>query len=884
MQRNTRSYTLVRTVILASATLAIVGVLFAIYQSMAGPPPKRRQPAETATDASADMPSQNGESKPGVPVGQGAEATAGQDNTIVLYSSDSDQAFLELTTREWTPDENQSGLYNVKEPEIRIRTPEGQLAQITADSGLFELTKRDAEKYEPRRGTLMGNVLIRVDRLNTEQRAALPEAEQNDPGPERLVTMHLDSVEFDLENARLQTAGRFSLSAAEGSIEGRGLALRYNEVDSSIESLRIEEEGRIHVKGLGRLFKFDLPGEAEVEEIQEDEQNDAPAVAETMLAATQSTLDDGTMQPAPQPGLSDDDVPVLQLAKEKPERQRPPINYRAVFNENVRVRQVEGGEVTGDLAAGALELVFGFGQQQRDAARSQALAPTARAKQDAVGNLSDEQQVELTVDWAGPLVLTAVDPAEDGEGETGGGTQIIASGGDVRLVQAGRGSVHCGRLIFQEDQERAWLYGDADTPVVIESADGASIAGREMTLDMQAGTALITGPGRMADPRTRTVLDAADQTEKSPDRGAEIRFGHEVNVTFATTTVTKTDPETGESIERRRQYLSNAVFHGDVVMRQAGDSIAGQRIELKLGPPRSAGSFADNIEQLHGEGGVHLVHGEDSVQCERIEVELGLDEGGRIAPRRARAYQNVAANRGPRSITADDTMIVELRSYRVPRDPWDINKARAEALRRGVDPETVDWEKQRTKYENEDRFRPGLLHLLANGQVEVRDPAQNLQVSTTKLDCTFKDGERIDRAEVIGTDAAPAHVELEDFSITGREVYLDVSAESAEVPGPGRLTFLSTRDLDGRELDESVPVAVTWGESMTFNGVHSRAFFTGSVHAVTSESKFDCGELTVDFAERTAASAQADRPATPKVDWWILTPAGRAYPIRRPAR
>ena len=41
MYKDTRSYSLIRTLILASASLAIVGVLFAVYQSMTGPPPSR---------------------------------------------------------------------------------------------------------------------------------------------------------------------------------------------------------------------------------------------------------------------------------------------------------------------------------------------------------------------------------------------------------------------------------------------------------------------------------------------------------------------------------------------------------------------------------------------------------------------------------------------------------------------------------------------------------------------------------------------------------------------------------------------------------------------------------------------------------------------------
>ncbi|MCH7813954.1 MAG: hypothetical protein IID40_08030 [Planctomycetes bacterium] len=143
------------------------------------------------------------------------------------------------------------------------------------------------------------------------------------------------------------------------------------------------------------------------------------------------------------------------------------------------------------------------------------------------------------------------------------------------------------------------------------------------------------------------------------------------------------------------------------------------------------------------------------------------------------------------------------------------------------------------------------------------------------LDCTFRDGRQIDTALVTGTEAAPASVELNAFSIEGREVEIDVTGQSAHVPGRGRMTFLSLRDLDGRRRSEAIPMTITWSENMVFRGLQNRAILTGAVHAATAESVLDCGELIVDFAEPEPAAVQSDADGAgrnSRRNWWIFNP------------
>jgi len=860
-----RSYTLVRTLILASASLAIVGVMFAMYQSMSGRPRVRPDREGTVAEGGVAAPL---DAEQGVPVGQGARLGGGRRGSLTLYDENSDRAKAVVAYQGWEPLDDGENRFHVTEPAISLRTPAGQLVEITAHSGLLQLKNLEGSRLDLRRAKLLGDVRIRIDRLTERQRAALPEEQRADPGPERLITVEFDEVDFDMEYARLETDGRFTVRSMEADIEGTGLALRYNAFNSTVEYLEARSDGKITVRGLGALLRLELPG---AEGLTVTTQ---PAVA---VEAPASPPPRPTTKAAPQ-----EDLPLLVLDRDRrPSPRQQTVRYHAVFAGDVTVRQREDRRLTGELLAETLELLFDFGQEQRDAAEARVGGKAAGDAPDA-GPARDEDRghTELAVSWTGPLVVNVLEaPQEEtDETRTARGTRITASGPDVRLRQIDRGMASCSKLVFHEDTERVWLYGGPDQPVTIESSDGGRLVGREMALDMQGGTGRIVGPGQVSD--TGSSLEIAGGAGRPGQRKVDIRFQKEANLTFDEATVQAVDPDTGAAVERTRQYLRGVVFVGAVSMMQAGDSITGRRVEIELSPPAKEGSFADKIERLRAEGGVSLVHGEDFVRCGRIDVEMGADEGGRVAPRRARAYEQIKATHGNRSITATQSMFVELRSFRVPRDPWDLGKARAEAVRRGIDPTTVDWEQQRVRYESQDRFRPGLLHLEAEGEVRVRDPKQKLHVTAATLDCTFSDGQNIDRAHVAGPGNSPAHVELSDFSITGHDILLDVPAESAEVPGRGRLTFLTDRDLDGRRLADPLPVAVTWGLEMTYNGRQSRALFSGSVHAATQESAFDCGELVVEFAdpqprpgEATAGTASSREE---KDRWWIFTPLAEA--------
>ena len=414
--------------------------------------------------------------------------------------------------------------------------------------------------------------------------------------------MHLEEVDFDLEYAHVESDGPFRLESAEFDIEGQGLTLRYNEADSSIKELRIARAGKITARGLGTMFRVAMPGQ--------DDQAVEPPPTEA------AEVEPAAPPRPPETDLPDDGIPVLALDAPEDKTVRPAVTYRARFSGDVQVRQTEGDQTSATLVADMVELLFSFGQTQREAVRVQAAAPTRGEGADGPdtqttqpATIDDGAAVPptvLTLVWSGPLIIKAVDPQETESAslieETG--TQLTATGQAVRLTQAGRGSLDCNKLVYHEKTERAWLYGTVAAPVIITSPDGGRLEGPEVVLDMTGGAARITGPGRLLDQGPVLGLGPTPATEGEAARGAEIRFQDQVDVTFAEVWG-QVRPLRGEELLHARQIESRTTH--EVRIRQRDDVLTDGRIS-HLGRTFNILAIQDRNER----------HRENVMQC--VEV------------------------------------------------------------------------------------------------------------------------------------------------------------------------------------------------------------------------------------------------------------------------
>ncbi|MBN1510608.1 MAG: hypothetical protein JXB13_01205 [Phycisphaerae bacterium] len=867
-----RASSLIRTVILFSSALAIVGVLFAIVQysgtdGVTPPPgPATTQPRvvrpPTTRPASGKAISWR-EGMPGTP--------EGGKLSIRIYSPDSSVARTEILAREWHPVAGDANEIQVTEPEIRLRTPSGPEIRVTADLAVITGRSVSRNEFDPQRGRLEGHVVLEMDRLSGDARKALPLDEQNaPPDPHRMVRAEVDSLRFDLEASHIETDGPFRADAYEGSIEGTGLSIRYDEVNGRVESLEIQRGERIVLHRMGSSIRIVVPGDASETNTVVPSAAVLPEVAATNPARTPGSES---------PDADEDGIPFLITEKpHRPPAARPIETYTARFEDGVVVEETRAGVVTSRLVGDTLAFLFDVGEQRR-AVAGQTMTPgqPVAAPSAPVGEPDESSEVVLT--WTGRFSLDfLVAGAADATGDR---MHVQATGNPVRLFSE-TGEVSCAELEYHKETERVWLRSPAGGDGAhVASSQAGRIGGQDIFFDRLEGVLRVTGPGSLQGRGSAASMLARPATDQSPAAEPEeelsIRFATAMEATFGSDIYESTDPVTGQPVVRKREVLESAFFSGRVEMAQGHDSLAAERVDIEFGLPAPEAAQAAAIQRVSARGGVRLAHGGDSITCDTMDVTMGPDERGAVSPRYARAEGNVVASRGRRRISATDSMIVDLRLYEKPRPPFDLAAARTIAVSRGVDPDTVDWDARRAAYEARPDYEPGLRRMQAFGTVEIQDPKQGLNIAAANVDCSFapdpqEGGEpRIDKARIAGDPAgSPASVELDDFGIQGRVIHLDAGRQDAEVPGAGRLRFTSRSDLDGRELNEPVPIAITWTQGMTFRGQANRAFFDGAVHGASEDSSLDCDRMVLAFEDL----AESDQPAGLDAEekWWIFAP------------
>lgn len=826
---------------LAVLSLVLAAALFLAYQyretktapillSASSPTPT---PAPTPTPSPAASVTENGS----VAVGPNREVQVGGGKGIrsALYD-DAGNTRGSLIAAEWRPLGESSTKVEVVSPQISIHTPGGQIIELAADRGIIERKSANLSRMELRNAELRGAVHITIDRLTDAQRKALP-ADSAAAETDRYIQLTMDDLFFDLEFARVQTDGPFKVHAAEAEIEGRGLNVRYNELEGRVEELLIAQGERILVANLGNRFRVaglstggDTP----------DDGADATEPRATPIPT-----------PTPTPPTVDGQPPLL--AEDEPRRphERPTDSYTAIFEGEVSVQEYEGDEVVGRLAADYLRILFDFSQRERELARQAPAATAGSASPKAAATTDEAPANHIVLTWSGPLKITSerlAPPAKDAPPPPQR-IQLTATGERV-VVDDGERRVECRKLVYRNDPQAVELTGTVEFPAHVSLADGGELFGREIMLDRAQRQALARGPGGrlIAAPQRgeSTVTGFSLERTSDDETPLEVRFEKEVVVAFDTAAIERFDVRTGQMRKVEREVLRSAVFTGQV----------------------------------------RMVRGDDRFRGERIELDLGLDPNGKQYPTQVRAYENVVAAQGPRYISAAERLVVDFELLEKPREqaPFNLAAARQAATERGENADAIDWAAVRTHYEAQRDYRPGIKKLDAVGNAEVRDPDQQLEIDCEILQCRFRGGREIESGLVTPRHDGRAFVALGAFSISAPQpIPFDALAQTASVEGPGRMTFPSKQDIDGRALAEPLIVGIQWTERMAFDGKRNEAIFHGQVKSETERSRFTCGNLRIDFEDQEPPADQAvAAPTDNPENWWVLQPiidraAGRGH-------
>lgn len=872
-----RASSLLRTLVVATATLTTLMVVFAIYQSAQKPRAPRQpsvpaaaiEPAALNGAAVPDDPPPSGgavELAPNVRIGRGAGAV------LSIYPPTGDQAIAEVEAQDWFPVREGGEEYKLIKPLIRLRARSGQRVNVRSDEGVIEINwiiTGSGKRPEWRRGTLTGSVTVQIDRLTDKEREALPATERDLLAPWRLVTLQLESIAFDLEYNHVRIDGPFSLTSQDVDLEGADLEVRLDPAGENVETLSLAHGRKLVVRGSTEAFSL-----AELQPAGSAAQRTSWLEAlRSGLAAT------GPGQAAPQPARQPEPAPaadalkldeegalVLQGSSSRNEASAPArtTTYQVRFEQDVRVAHERDGAEIGRLESGLLTIL-------RDFVRGGAAAPP---KQDAQpGDSPAPASDTLTVTWTGPLKVEAVDPLSQ-PSDAADRLHVTAVGAPV-IIADPTGEARCDRLFFEREARKIRLEGSASSPIILDNAEQGRIEAVSLSTSAEGDrhTAVFTGPGKLVEvhPPPPDNAEASPVEDVSSASGAvppgTIEFSDRLELDLARRTFTRYDVASLQTVTEDKVIPVEARFFGNTRMTDADNRVAANTMTVLFDPD----ARELRVRSLRADTAVDARLGADaarSITCERLEVDFN-PAAGRIEPVEARAFGNVVASHGSGTLVAEDHVTFTFAKETRIVSGFNPLDACLEARRAGVDPSTLDWEALRRAgaVRNRTETHVYLQSLSARRGVVAKDDRRGLDLQAESLTCVLDADSQLVTATVDGRAEAWARVTIEDLTIEGPSIFVDVIQESARVDAPGRLTFLSLRDLDGRDLSEPAPMTVAWKTSMRFVGERNRAEFSGGVHAESGRHVFDAQELSIDFRD----APPPEGAVAPPRNWWILS-------------
>lgn len=859
-----RATSIVRTLVVATATLAILLVCFSIYQYSQHQPDQPTSQDSTgapATDSNsiADVRRYDEIDDPRVEVdGVGVIGPAGRTR-FTIYQRHGQQAQLELVVSDWRAVKGSADEFLLTKPEVRMRTKDGHAVRVVAAKGMFQAERKPGGGLEPSRGRLVGNVKIEYDRLTDEERARLPEPSQDPSDPSQLVIIEMEEIEFDLEYSKIVVPGRLRLSAREADLEAGNVEVRFNERENRIESMRIGQGGRLVLREQDRQSALALPDfGASTRRLTLAEWVRA-TIAAKLGSQQESTPAQEAETAGSTPSINEDGIPVFREDEPEEREQDTPVQYTARFEGNVDARQIQNEVTQVRLEAETLQILRDLSDKDQAPKTDPQQAP------DQPGSTAAPKETRIVLEWSERLIVEACTP-DDPRCSEQTRSKLTAWGSPAR-ISLPEVSATCTKLTFDPDASDLWLYGRDDQPVSVRFADQGTLTaqtlyskrdGDDMHILANGPGTLLHEPGGPTAPATASGVDPAAQSliEFTKELEIEGRFVTRTRINF-----------TGGIATEEHRVLERASFVGDVRIQQRNMGLTADKATLFFGRGRNPRDNLQNIERVTAQGNVALAQDADRMTCRDLDIHMTTDEHGQPVPSTLIALGDVQAQQRDRLIRASDRLEVDFEMVSRPPLPFDAAKAYAKAVDAGLDITKIDWEAQRREREAAVRLELGIARLHASGDVLINDPTQPLELRAEEVDCTVADGRDIQKAHVYGSEDRPANVRLDTFTVTGHEIKVDASDQWAEVPGAGRMTFRSTRDLDGRKLPEPVPIAITWNDWMKYRGRENRSIFQGRVYATSkTTTTFECDRLVVEFDDVRSLTAEGETTQ----DWWIF--------------
>ena len=874
---------MLRKLLLATSTLAVILVLFLVYHlSTGGARETEVEPVEVTLaqvelqlpEVSDSPPVQELPRIKDVPIGQG-----GKKAWVTWYDKKTRKAKTQFRATTWEPLSNTE--FHLVDLEVRMIMPGGQIAEVQADEGEILVSPGDLSESSIRRGWVQGHVQIRIDRTSPEWREQHPDRRDMAQHPEKIVRLWMDRLHFDLELSRLETQSTFRVQSAEADLQGNGLLLCWNEDEDRIDYLEIAQGQQLKLRGLKSKLDFTLLS-SEAEVIEDEVAMPSGPDAEAAPAPEEPDQEDRLVHAKAQ----EEDPDVLRLDLQGREKPRQRVAYRARFLGNVVADQRRGLELLGRLEADALALLFDAGQVEEVAAVPESDSPE-KPETEPAAPPTDETRLVLT--WDGPLI---VEPQAEPPGPLEDDRQlrrfqVEATGSPVRLSDQ-QGSATCDQLVYHNETGRLWLRGRPEAPVNIKAGPERTMRAETLFYDRHENIARLTGQGEMKASTTRLGTrrqpDPESARDRHPAEQTVIRWTRSVELEMARSEFKLRDPHSGKIKTVKSPWVKGAVLDGSVLLAQQDQQAQAERMQIAFAPPQKPGRLLSDVHRFEGWGRVQLTRGQDDIRCDHMIIDMTTAPDGRNVPTRALAEGDASAKQRHRIIRARHSMTVTMGEIPRPQKEVSLKEAKRLARARGLDPDKVDWDEWARR--RAARTETAIVSLDARGQVRVDDEQRRLRVRAEQLQCTFPDGRQIERADIMAAPGRLAEVHLEDFAIAGHHIELDASEPWALVPGPGELEFYSDQDLDGKKLERPLPVIVSWEGKMEMRGGANQLHFEQNVQATSTDQgrehyHLNCDRLSLTFIDLPSPRT-VQQPTQQASPYWILEPLLRRWTGKQP--
>ncbi len=696
--------------------------------------------------------------------------------------------------------------YKLTKPEVHLYPKGGQKVYVRADTG--RITMEPTGRLRPRRMSLAGSVKIYVDRATG-------------PG-EGPINRRLDDIVEKIRNERPQDLVKIFMDEVEFDNEMLSI-----QTSSEVELYSAEAD----LFGRGLLITWkEAPRELEVLRIEHGRRIVVKDVPEqlsvvSLPGAKTETAPADAEAPEVLPAMEEDKaeagaehLPTATTLPTQPsdkDKKAPAKNiYVARLFKDVCVdsgdRKVRGAD--------RLDLTFEWDrsfQRRKKGTAARTTRPASVPDAAATKPAAAPATKTMVITWDGPLVLRPIGYT----GEPSRKRYTVEAGGEKVILADSETKAFCKSFVFESDKssgdagptQQGRLIGDKDEPAALMLTDGSKVVCERMRFDRQSGKAFLDGLGCMTGSPGRLGVKAESvrsaTTRPTDEKVDRITWQDSVVTTFAEESVRRSDGKV-----RTRQYIDRAVFRGEVELTQG-----------KTG---------------------------DFVKCDALDVKMARGGTGKVYPGRAVATGNVTARQEGSDITAE-SVTVEFKETLGPPRPGSTKP------RISIDPSRLE----------------------AQGSVKITDKRDG-QVLTAEADRLKSD--LVNRNAVLyglpagpGRKALPARIAQGPNSLSGDEIRLyevtDITTGDKDVEvhvdSPGRMNFLTQRDLDSQKLAKPRNISIAWSKSMNYQGHRNVAEFFGNVDLDSGADHMACQVMRVWFDKtdpraRSVAGARAKNRAT----------------------